>query len=205
MRCLLAVVGFALVAPACFAELPDVPDDGSESGATQATGSTTGETTGGTSGATATTSASTDEDVPTSVGTTEAPPEAEGIFACDVPQPCEVWTLPDCAGACALDDAGACVLEQLRLRETAGLRVRSCDGPCTLDALFVRGSGAAELRRQRASVGADDVLQNYQAPTECALQAEAFFAACLEAFTPACADPEKWVQDCGPVGAPVCG
>lgn len=200
MRCPVAAVVFALVAPACFTELPEVPEDNS---ASAATGAMTGEVTSGTGGAT--TTADTDADVPTSEGTTAAPPEGEGIFGCEVPQPCEVWTLPDCSGACTLDDAGACVLEQLRLRETAGLRVRSCDGPCTLDALLVRGGGAAELRRQRASVGADEVLKNYQAPTECALEAEAFFAACLEAFTPACADPDLWALDCGPVGAAVCG
>ena len=197
------VVGFVVAASGCFTELPDVPGEAS-SGTGEASGAT------GTSAAMTTTTGGLtgeDQDPPTggAGATTEAPPAGEGLFACAAPQPCEVWTLPDCAGACAADEAGACVLERLRVREASGLRVRRCDGACTLEVLLVRDAGTATLRRQRASEGPDQVLEDYQPPAQCELREEAFFAACLTTFTPECADPDAWVQGCGPPPGPGCG
>lgn len=201
MRALTVLVVLALAAPACFTELPGVP-----------AGSSTGEPDGGTStsGATSPTGSdggsAPDQDVTTEPGSSggTSPPE-EGLFAChDAMEPCGVWTLPDCPGACAADAAGKCVLEQLRLRTSVGLRIRECAKGCTLDALLPRGDGTGMTRRQRASIGADDLLTKYEAPRLCELRGEEFFANCLADFTPECADPDTWFDVCEPLAATMC-
>ena len=191
-----------LAVSACFAELPDVPVESSSS-------SDGGSTSTGEPGATTMSpTGMTESDRDVSSGgepTTGEAPEGEGLFACVELQPCAVWTLPACQGPCSADAAGTCVLERLRDRAEAALRVRQCDGPCTLDALLLRGNGSALLRRQRATVGADEVLKNYQAPAQCELRPPEFFAGCLESFSAECADPEAWSQDCGAADSPICG
>lgn len=200
-------VALVVVMSGCFTELPDVPVGsstaaGSSSGASEAT-TMTPTTTTTMSPTMSDTTEHLDMD-PTEVETEAAPPEPAGAFACALQQPCEVWTLPDCAGACTLDAAGTCVLERMRVRETAALRVRRCDGACTVDALLLRGSGGAGVVRQRASEGPDEVLTNLEPAKQCVLRPAEFFAACLADFTAACADPDAWTEDCGPRGPQIC-
>lgn len=201
--CLVALV---VVMSGCFTELPDVPagsgtDAGSSSGEVEATTMTP--TTSTTMSLTMSdTTENIDMDPPGPE--TEGPAEPAGAFACPIEQPCEVWTLPDCAGACTLDAAGTCVLERMQGRETAALRVRRCDGPCTVDALVVRGSGGSEVVRQRASEGPDAVLTNLEPARQCELRPGEFFAACLADFTAECADPDAWTQGCAPRGPEIC-
>ena len=206
MRWSPCLVVLAALMSGCFAELPDVP-----AGSSTAGGSSSGDVEATTMTPTTTTTMSltmsdttehNDMDPPDVE--TEAPSEPDGVFACPVQQPCNVWTLPDCTGTCSLDEAGSCVLERLRVRETAALRVRRCDGPCTVDALLVRGSGGVEVVRQRASEGPDEVLTNLEPAKQCDLSAADFFAACLADFTAECADPDAWMQGCGPRGPQVC-
>ncbi|MBK8260710.1 MAG: hypothetical protein IPK80_05160 [Nannocystis sp.] len=207
MRWSFALIVLALAAPACFLELPDLPVDSATSSSSEAT-SSDGATTGSDASADPATSESagstTSGDADTTGETTTAgPPAPEGLFACEAAEPCAAWTLPDCAGACTLDAAGSCVLDQLRLRDAVSLRTRACAGPCAVEVLLVRGQGTAELRRQRADLGPDEVLVNYQPPMLCELRPPEFFAACLEAFTAECADPAQWTDGCvaAPAGA----
>lgn len=198
MRALTVLVVLGLAAPACFTELPGVPEGTGTSDAEGSTSTSGGSTPTGSEGAL-------DEDPATEGGSSGgvSPPE-EGLFTCQAAEPCGVWTLPDCTGVCAADPAGKCVLEQLRVRVSVGLRVRECAKGCTVDALLPRGDGTGMTRRQRASVGADELLTKYEAPRLCELRGEEFFASCLAAFTPECADPDQWFAACEPLAVTTC-
>lgn len=200
MRALTVLVVLALAAPACFTELPGVPAGSSSTGDPDGSTSTSGGTTPtGSDGG-----PGPDEDPVTGFSTGATSPPEEGLFACHEAEPCGVWTLPACPGACAADAAGKCVLEQLRLRTTVGLRIRECAKGCTLDALLPRGDGTGMSRRQRASIGADELLTKYEAPRLCELRSEEFFANCLADFTPECANPDKWFDACEPLAGTMC-
>lgn len=197
MRVSPALLMLALAAPACFTALPDLPPETDTGTATSVGASETSRPTG-------TDASDLDPATTGAMGTSTGATE-EGLFACDQGSPCEAWTLPDCEGACAADAAGTCVLQKLKERSSvAVLQVRRCAGDCTLEVLQLRGSGGAELARQRASVGADDVPTDYEAPKLCVLRGAEFFTACLAAFTAPCADPEQWFEGCTPLLTPQC-
>jgi hypothetical protein len=210
MRVTSVLVLLALATSACFTELPELPAATGTEGSTS-TGTSGSETSGASETSAPTTaveSTISDEDPDSAgeVGTSTGALE-EGLFACESEALCPVWTLPNCPADCAADAVGTCVLERLRQRSgpSAMLQVQRCAGECTLEVLLPRGSGTADVDRQRASISAEDVLSDYDAPRKCQLRDEAFFAACLAEFTPPCADPEQWFEACAPVSEASCG
>lgn len=198
VRAALSVI-LAVASPACFKELPTVPE-----GTTSPEGSTgTSEapTEGIESGLASSSSGaagtmiSVDSDIDMA-STGDAPPPDEQLFAC-FQVFCDLWVLPNCAKGCELDGAGRCLFEQMRDRATRRGDVRMCGGEgCERTVLAIRGAGTDEVERQTATELGNGGLADYQSHKTCLLREPEYFAGCLEALTAECVDMTKWFKSC---------
>ncbi|MCA9717054.1 MAG: hypothetical protein H6713_27625 [Myxococcales bacterium] len=208
-----ASVALALASASCFDELPsptsgELTDGGSSTSNSSVSSTTAVVETDSDSGS------SSGEEATDGDTTTTTPDETtgqvspwDGLFACLVDTPCDTWELPSCEGdVCPpLDAAGACVLQRLETRGgNERLQYRMCQGECELTGLVLRGATDDRLDRQRATLDEADLPTNYDAITRCTLVEPAFFAACLEEFTPPCADPASWMTGCTPPDNLIC-
>lgn len=169
---LISVVG-------CFQELPAPPGGDSEGGSA------------GSTGAASSTGAGVTSDVDVTTGSTGSGEAPQGLFACATAASCGPW---DCSGGCAAaGPVGTCVLTALRDRAAGAIEV-------VVDAqhrMIVRGGGTEAVTWQWR-MGAP---ATYAEPRRCALKPAEFFAGCLQAFTPECADPSMWAVGCAAVEA----
>ena len=204
IRVVLSVI-LAVAIPACFKELPTVPEGSEDTGAAGSTSPTDAptemsESSASSSGAATTIPADSDADMLT---TGDGPPPDEQLFACFAAF-CDVWVLPNCAKGCELDGAGRCLLEQMRDRATRRGDVRVCGDGCERTVLAIRGAGTDEVERQTATELGNGGLADYQPHKQCLLREPEFFAGCLESLTPDCVEMAKWFKSCGDTPL-VCG
>lgn len=196
----------AVASPACFKELPTVPEGSEDTGAVGSTSTSDAPTEMSESSASSSGAAGTmipsDSDVDMAT-TGVVPPPEEQLFACFV-EFCDVWVPPNCAKGCELDGAGRCLLEQMRDRSTRRGDVRVCGDTCERTVLAIRGGGTDEVERQTATELGNGGLVDYQPHKKCLLREPEFFAGCLESLTPACVDMAQWFKSCGDTPL-VCG
>ncbi|MDC0669305.1 hypothetical protein [Nannocystis radixulma] len=130
---------------------------------------------------------------PTTTSAPGGPHIPEGLFMCLDTELCVRW---DCAGGCEEPGPEAmCVLSALYERTFGVVEVVRCDGDCALHRLIPRGLGTDDVRWQWRS---QTNPPGYAEIVDCMLRPREFFESCLLTFTPECADPAAWVEDCSP-------
>lgn len=189
----------AVASPACFKELPTVPEGSEDTGAAGSMSATDAPTEMSESSVSSSGAAGTmnpaDSDIDVATTGVAPPPPDEQLFACSAAF-CDVWVPPNCSKGCELDSAGRCLLEQMRDRATRRGDVRVCGDTCERTALEIRGGGTDEVVRQTATDLGDGGLADYQAPKKCLLREPEYFAGCLESLTPDCVEMAKWFKSC---------
>jgi len=132
----------------------------------------------------------------------EEPAAPDLLLACDLPFPCED-PLELVRGSVQGYSAGdLCAFEALASGRP-GLVQAVAVFPSAEAYLDHVPTGPGEVLRQ--AHGRSDGLGVWQKPAErCTLKPAAFFAACAQAYDPACLDPEAWIADCETLGSLTC-
>ena len=128
------------------------------------------------------------------------------LLECDLPLPCEQpfegMTIDSDAGAASYSDNDRCVFKAM-----------ASDGPALVQTAASFSAAVAYLDYAivepgvalRQASGVSDASGRWQKDVyRCELQPPAFFAACAEAPSGPCLDPEMWVVACNPLDILVC-
>ncbi len=128
------------------------------------------------------------------------------LLECDLPLPCEQpfegMTIDSDAGAASYSDNDRCVFKAM-----------ASDGPALVQTAASFSAAVAYLDYAivepgvalRQASGVSDASGRWQKDVyRCELQPPAFFAACAEAPSGPCLDPEMWVVACAPLDIFVC-
>ena len=134
-------------------------------------------------------------------GEPAAPPELLGT--CDLQVPCEhPVELVRESGAHSYVESDLCALKVLGGEANSLVQTVAAfaSAESYLDHVVI---GPGEVLRQ--AYGRSDGLGLWHKPVErCVLRAPAFFAACAEAFDPACLEPAQWVESCEALDSLTC-
>ena len=126
------------------------------------------------------------------------------LLACDLPFPCEdpVELIRSATAKGSYAAGDLCAFEALAAAQP-GLVQAVAVFPSAEAHMDHVPAGPGEVLRQ--AHGRSDGLGVWQKPVErCTLRPAAFFAACAQAYDPACLDTETWVTDCESVGSLTC-